>query len=106
MPDGEYLEMKFSYLSFIFFTRRASCSNLASFQQESSSLTYLCIPLYNGREQGLLFINLHQKMMNIVKGWSRRHLTHAGRMALIQITLSTLSLYHMLVLMSPCVVFF
>ncbi|CAA0808630.1 RNA-directed DNA polymerase (reverse transcriptase)-related family protein, partial [Striga hermonthica] len=63
-------------------------------------IPYLGAPLYKGHLSHELFIDVRQRMIDRISGWSHRHLSFGGRLALIKCTLCTLPL-HLLAVLDP-----
>ncbi|KAL8508723.1 hypothetical protein ACS0TY_019109 [Phlomoides rotata] len=78
---------------------------LTGFQLGSLPFVYLGIPLYKGARRKALFVSLCDRMRSMVQGWSHRHLSHGGRLALIRSTLATLPLYYLQVLQPTAEIF-
>ncbi|KAL8508728.1 hypothetical protein ACS0TY_019114 [Phlomoides rotata] len=78
---------------------------LTGFQLGSFPFVYLGIPLYKGARRKALFVSLCDRMRSMVQGWSHRHLSHGGRLALIRSTLATLPLYYLQVLQPTAEIF-
>lgn len=68
------------------------------FTRKKMPITYLGVPLYQGRKVKVLFADLIQKITARIKGWSNKFLSAGGRITLINSVLMSIPVHQIAVL--------
>ncbi|XP_059302129.1 uncharacterized protein LOC132054076 [Lycium ferocissimum] len=78
----------------------ARVTKVTGFNQEASPITYLGCPLHVGRQRIIFFSDLVSKVVNRIRGWNFKILSHGGRAVLVRSVLQSLPI-HLLSAVSP-----
>ncbi|XP_060200890.1 uncharacterized protein LOC132629180 [Lycium barbarum] len=75
-------------------------TKVTGFNQEASPITYLGFPLHVGRQRIIFFSDLVSKVVNRIRGWHSKIISHGGRAVLVRFFLQSLFI-HLLSAISP-----